>query len=66
MIRAAILRWLGIPTRAETRAMILREIDADRAWLRDDDDIGPIRHRQRGEMRRYLAIESGKREDTRG
>ena len=61
-----IRRWLGVPTRAEIREMILREIDADAVW-RD----GNILHRtfefQRAdkERARKVAVLTGKRENTR-
>lgn len=66
MIARLIRRWLGVPTRAEVRGMVLREIDADAAWRdapksgRTFGSEGVIRSRDRS-----VAIILGEREDTR-
>lgn len=59
-----IRRWLGIPTREEIRAQILREIDADAAW----GSNLPRSHAAQREARahrRDIDIELGLRENTR-
>ncbi|MEJ7933524.1 hypothetical protein WG907_04530 [Sphingobium sp. AN558] len=70
MIRALILRWLGAPTRADIRAMILREIDADRATEQAVSQgrasfIDIIGFRQAFERDRESRIANLEREDTR-
>lgn len=65
-MRNLIRRWLGAPTRAEIREMILREIDADAVW-QSRPRIGgsTIAHRVQREQDRAVAQEIGAREDTR-
>lgn len=65
-MRNLIRRWLGVPTRAEIREMILREIDADAVW-RTSPRIGEskIATRVQREQDRAFAQEIGAREDTR-
>jgi hypothetical protein len=62
--RNLIRRWLGVPTREEIRAMILREIDADTAWKTDSDHTLEVLRRNAG-TERSVAISFGYREDTR-
>lgn len=63
---ALIRRLLGIPSKAEIRAMILREIDAEHVWAMERS--GAPKHLQRAmrEGDRDWAITLGTREDTRG
>jgi len=67
-LRNRIRRWLGVPTRADIRAIVLREIDADYAWLDRDDSKGTTLEasRRNHEINRITAIAFGYREDTRG
>ena len=62
-----ICRLLGIPSKAEIRAMILREIDADRVWREGSvvDRIEAGSSRWRLSRKRDAAVSLGEREDTR-
>jgi hypothetical protein len=60
-----LLRWLGIPTRADIRAMILREIDADAVWRAPSLKTAEF-DREQLDSARQVAIMVGSREDTRG
>lgn len=65
MIRAALRRWLGVPTREEIRAMVLREIDADRVTGSCHFQESLVPSRIELEAARDRFIRNGKREDTR-
>lgn len=63
---ALIRRLLGVPSKAEIRAMILREIDADYAWQMERSCTSKRAQRLGREGDRDWAITLGTREDTRG
>lgn len=67
MLRSAVRRWLGVPSREEVRVQILREIDADAVWRQCRDPYASLSgERLAAGATRNAAIELGKREDTRG
>jgi hypothetical protein len=64
-LRCLLRRWLGIPTRGDIRAIVLREIDADAAWRDGSAGQTPACARREREIQRLMATTSGRREDTR-
>lgn len=64
-LRQAIRRWLGIPSEAEIRAAVLREIDADTVWRSPEPGETFASQRRNHEIERISAVAFGRREDTR-
>lgn len=65
MIRAAIRRWLGVPSYLEARAITLAEMDADTVWKSPPSETGLTASAERRELRnvREVAIRLGYREN---
>lgn len=64
-LRELIRRWLGVPTEAAIRNMILREIDADTVWRTGDISSQTFPRRRRDlTQERAVAVALGYREDT--
>ncbi|MED5546106.1 MAG: hypothetical protein VYD90_12725 [Pseudomonadota bacterium] len=64
-IRNVLRRWLGVPSDAEIREIVLREVDADAVWIESAGAETFAAQRQRRAARRESGITWGKRENTR-